>query len=74
MTDVKFSIQVDQHTNDTPKKRIVSVPSMSSIEEMRCPAFENIAEKKSTWSHGHADSKIPHLAFSPIRTPFTDVN
>ncbi|GMN35769.1 hypothetical protein TIFTF001_042281 [Ficus carica] len=65
---------VDQHTNDTPKKRIVSVLSMSSIEEMRCPAFENIAEKKSTWSHGHADSKIPRPSFSPIRTPFTDVN
>ncbi|EXB67891.1 125 kDa kinesin-related protein [Morus notabilis] len=65
---------VDQHNSTTPKKRIVSVPSLTSIEEMRSPAFENVAEKKLTWSHKHTESKIPHLAFSPLRTPFTDIN
>ncbi|PON72836.1 Kinesin-like protein [Parasponia andersonii] len=70
---------IDQHTNDTPKKRMVAVPSLALIEEMRTPAFEslrqeNSIEKTSTWNHSHIESKIPRLAFSPIRTPFADIN
>lgn len=72
--------QVDQHTSTTPKKRAITVPSLASIEEMRTPAFENlqiesISDNRSKL--GHHESKIPqllHMAASPNRTPFSDVN
>ncbi|XP_021289171.1 kinesin-like protein KIN-5B [Herrania umbratica] len=73
---------VDHHTNSTPKKRDIVVPSLASIEEMRTPSWENLkeeennSEKRSKW--GNSDSKthqqIAREAFSPNRTPFADVN
>ena len=58
------------------------MPSLASIEEMRTPSFkdvkeeENNSENRSKW--GNSESKIQQqiacMAFSPNRTPFTDVN
>ncbi|KAL9429121.1 hypothetical protein AB3S75_031015 [Citrus x aurantiifolia] len=72
---------VDQHTSTTPKKRAITVPSLASIEEMRTPAFENLQVENISEDNrsklGHHESKIPqllHMAASPNRTPFSDVN
>ncbi|KAL2509461.1 ATP binding microtubule motor family protein [Forsythia ovata] len=63
---------VDEHTNTTPKKRVIPVPSLESIEEMRAPApiVEVDSEKISKW--GSAESKILQscLEASMNRTPF----
>ncbi|KAK7345653.1 hypothetical protein VNO77_16261 [Canavalia gladiata] len=64
---------VDQNASSTSQKRIISVPSPTSFEEMRTLITEN----KSTENQLkliHAESKIPLHATSPIRTPFADVN
>ncbi|XP_060968909.1 kinesin-like protein KIN-5B [Cannabis sativa] len=61
---------IDDHSNETPKKRVVEIPSLKSIEEMR----SNIKNNKK---NNTTESKIPCLLlppFSPIRTPFADVN
>ncbi|XVF08039.1 hypothetical protein REPUB_Repub06bG0191100 [Reevesia pubescens] len=67
---------VDHHTNTTPKKRDIVMPSLASIEEMRTPSFEeeNNSENRSKW--GNNESKIQEqiAGFSPNRTPFADVN
>ena len=70
---------VDEQTGLTPKKRVIVVPSHTSIEEMRTQISEkedeNYSEKRSKWLQ--ADSKIPRLTTvvaSPNRTPFADVN
>ncbi|XP_044495874.1 kinesin-like protein KIN-5B [Mangifera indica] len=70
---------VDQHSSTTPKKRLITVPSLASIEEMRTAmAFENL-EEGNIVDHrsklGHNESKnMPIVAASPNRTPFADVN
>ncbi|KAL5740666.1 hypothetical protein ACOSP7_029548 [Xanthoceras sorbifolium] len=65
---------VDHHTSSTPKKRIIPVPSLASIEEMRTPSFENLIGSKL----GHPETKIQqqllHMTASLNRTPFADVN
>ncbi|KAK7853037.1 kinesin-like protein kin-5b [Quercus suber] len=58
---------VDNHTSTTPKKRVIVVPSLASIEEMRTPAYE-ISEKGVKLAL--TESKIPHLQ----RTPFAYLN
>ncbi|KAK2657957.1 hypothetical protein Ddye_011009 [Dipteronia dyeriana] len=74
---------VDLHTSSTPKKRIITVPSLASIEEMRTPS-ENLTEEENisynrSKSQGHPETKMQqqqllHMAASPNRTPFTYVN
>ncbi|KAH7512980.1 kinesin-like protein KIN-5B [Ziziphus jujuba] len=54
--------------NHMPNKKVIAVPSLASIEEMRSPAFENLNNKTAS----RIESKIPRL--SPIRTPFVDIN
>ncbi|KAK2455108.1 kinesin protein KIN-5D [Trifolium repens] len=62
---------VDKHTSSTSHKKVVSVPSLASIEEMRTSIREdNFIEKRLKWIE--VDSKIPRLAEN--RTPFADVN
>ncbi|KAK7355667.1 hypothetical protein VNO80_14927 [Phaseolus coccineus] len=59
--------------NERSQKRIISVPSPASFEEMRTL----ITEDKSTENPPrliHAESKISRLGASPNRTPFADVN
>ncbi|WJX11811.1 Kinesin-like protein KIN-5B, variant 2 [Trifolium repens] len=62
---------VDKHTSSTSHKKVVSVPSLASIEEMRTNIREdNFIEKRLKWIE--VESKIPRLAEN--RTPFADVN
>ncbi|KAA8518861.1 hypothetical protein F0562_016365 [Nyssa sinensis] len=61
---------VDQHTNMTPKKQVIAVPSLASIEEMRTPASEDLI--KNIVSENRP--KQPCVEASPNRTPFADVN
>lgn len=65
---------VDEHTNRTPKKRAIPVPSLESIEEMRAHIVEVHSEEISKF--GNAESKIlqPCLGASMNRTPFQNVN
>lgn len=70
---------MDEHSSTTPKKRVMVVPSLASIEEMREHAFDidkedNSSENRLKWTP--TESKIPHSTVSPIlqRTPFADVN
>lgn len=44
--------QVDEPSCSTPKKRAFNLPSIASIEELRTPAFEELA--KTFW-----DSRYP---------------
>ncbi|KAF7818539.1 kinesin-like protein KIN-5B [Senna tora] len=69
---------VDEHTSGTPKKRMIVVPSLVSIEEMRTQITEdnnNSENNRSKWMEA-AESKIPRLtppAASPNRTPFAHI-
>ncbi|CAK9320007.1 unnamed protein product [Citrullus colocynthis] len=70
---------VDQHSNSTPKKRVIAVPSLASIEEMRTPAHhlkEGIStENKLKWGL-MTEGKVQDGAvlLLPSRAPFTNVN
>ncbi|XP_058764607.1 kinesin-like protein KIN-5B [Vicia villosa] len=62
---------VDMNTSSTSHKKIVLVPSLASIEEMRTQITEDdSAENRLKWAH--FESKIPHPAEN--RTPFAEVN
>ncbi|CAI0472575.1 unnamed protein product [Linum tenue] len=81
--------EVDEDTSSRPERRVISVPSMSSIEKMRMsfPAAangsveeeeENVGYRLSSkWSHHHhhqmTESKNPQLVHSS-RAPLGDVN
>uniref|UniRef100_A0A5B7BVW2 Kinesin motor domain-containing protein n=1 Tax=Davidia involucrata TaxID=16924 RepID=A0A5B7BVW2_DAVIN len=65
---------VDQHTNMTPKKQVIAVPSMASIEEMRTPAFEDLVKNIISENRQKQQQQQPCLGASPNRTPFADVN
>jgi kinesin family protein 11 len=63
--------QVDKHTSSTSHKKVISVPSLASIEEMRTNIREdNFIEKRLKWIE--VEGKIQRLAEN--RTPFADVN
>ena len=73
--------QVDQQTSTTPKKQVIPVPSLASLEEMRTPSFEDLTrgmystEERPKW--GNVESKMQQergFEASPNRTPFADVN
>ncbi|KAK0585310.1 hypothetical protein LWI29_026650 [Acer saccharum] len=73
---------VDHHTSSTPKKRIITVPSLASIEEMRTPSSENLTEEENNnrSKSGHPETKMQQqqllhmMAASPNRNPFTYIN
>ncbi|CAL5398988.1 unnamed protein product [Camellia sinensis] len=72
---------VDQHTSTTPKLKIIVVPSLASIEEMRTPAVGDLMVNFTRPNLGYTESKIQQhqqglcLGASPNnRTPFADVN
>lgn len=76
---LKKDYLVDQQI--MPKQRVIAVPSLASIEEMRT-AFDktennSISKKKLNYSHTESN-KIQQeelsAAASPNRTPFADVN
>lgn len=53
-------IQVDEPSCSTPRKRTFNLPSVSSIEELRTPSFEELL--KSFW-----DAKSPKHANGDVR-------
>jgi len=53
-------IQVDEPSCSTPRKRPFNLPSVSSIEELRTPPFEELL--KSFW-----DSKSPKHGNGDVR-------
>ncbi|GMP50696.1 hypothetical protein CsSME_00017210 [Camellia sinensis var. sinensis] len=71
---------VDQHTSTTPKLKIIAVPSLASIEEMRTPAVGDLMANFTRPNLGCTESKIQQhqqgqcVRASPNRTPFADVN
>lgn len=71
---------VDLHKDTTPTKRVISVPSLASIDKMRTPIFENLKEEnrsinRSKWFQNEAKmQQVLNTAASPHRTPFSDVN
>ncbi|KAF5953795.1 hypothetical protein HYC85_006651 [Camellia sinensis] len=70
---------VDQHTSTTPKLKIIAVPSLASIEEMRTPAVGDLMANFTRPNLGCTESKIQQqqgqcVGASPNRTPFADVN
>jgi len=69
-----FSLHEKVDENERSQKRIISVPSPASFEEMRTL----ITEDKCTENPPkliYAESKISRLGgASPNRTPFADVN
>ncbi|XP_057471341.1 kinesin-like protein KIN-5B [Actinidia eriantha] len=73
---------VDQHTSTTPKMKVIAVPSLASIEEMRTSPMGDLTEKISSENRprcGSMESKIHQqqeacFGASQNRTPFADVN
>ncbi|CAA3002993.1 kinesin KIN-5B [Olea europaea subsp. europaea] len=65
---------VDKHTNRTPKKRAIPVPSLESIEEMRAHIVEVHSEAISKCSNAESKIMQPYLGASMNRTPFQNVN
>ncbi|CAL0299611.1 unnamed protein product [Lupinus luteus] len=65
---------VDHDTSSISQKRIVSVPSPASIEEMRTQITDDNTSLENRLKCIQAESKIPRLAASSNRTPFADVN
>ncbi|KAL2250547.1 kinesin-like protein KIN-5B [Sesamum indicum] len=60
---------VEQKTNVTPKKRVISIPSLESIEEMRTPICEVDTKNRSKLeNNGNKSLQDQH------RTPFQNVN
>lgn len=69
---------VDQHTDTTPKKRVLVVPSLESIEEMRTSSLEkhkgdDVSENVARWSQTGSKVQV-QMELSPNRTPFASVN
>ncbi|KAK4855898.1 hypothetical protein QYF36_012071 [Acer negundo] len=52
---------VDHHTSSTPKKRIITLPNLASIEEMRTPSSEKLTEEENISNNisklGHPETK-----------------
>ncbi|GFZ11044.1 ATP binding microtubule motor family protein [Actinidia rufa] len=73
---------VDQHTSTTPKMKVIAVPSLASIEEMRTSPMGDLTEKITSENRprcGSMESKIHQqqeacFGASQNRTPFADVN
>ncbi|KAK4396268.1 Kinesin-like protein KIN-5B [Sesamum angolense] len=60
---------VEQKTNVTPKKRVISIPSLESIEEMRTPICDVDTKNRSkSENNGNKSLQDQH------RTPFQNVN
>ncbi|KAL0409822.1 UNVERIFIED_CONTAM: Kinesin-like protein KIN-5B [Sesamum latifolium] len=60
---------VEQKTNVTPKKRVISIPSLESIEEMRTPICDVDTKNRSKLeNNGNKSLQDQH------RTPFQNVN
>ncbi|KAK4377543.1 hypothetical protein RND71_003839 [Anisodus tanguticus] len=68
---------VDTCTDKTPKKRLIQIPSLSSIEDMRTVISKVSMENEQKWSgaEGKNQRQLQQCTgVSPNRTPFADVN
>lgn len=66
---------VDQPSCSTPKKRSFNLPSITSIEELRTPAFEELL--KSFWeskASKYANGDIKQYILGDSRVPLTTIN
>ena len=87
MTDDSSAIlitqQVDEPSCSTPRKRSFNLPSMTSIEELRTPAFDELL--KSFWDLKYSkqsNGDVKHLAGAheaaqsvrDSRVPLTAIN
>ncbi|KAL8089767.1 hypothetical protein AgCh_039305 [Apium graveolens] len=66
---------VDQPSCSTPKKRSFNLPSITSIEELRTPAFEELL--KSFWeskASKYANGDIKQYNLGDSRVPLTTIN
>ncbi|XAR68983.1 Plus-end-directed kinesin ATPase [Bertholletia excelsa] len=63
---------VDQRTSTTPKRKVIAVPSLESIEEMRTPPIGDLVANFSI--ECKIQQQRPCFGASPNRTPFADVN
>ncbi|KAM3340261.1 kinesin-like protein KIN-5B [Capsicum galapagoense] len=68
---------VDMCTDKTPMKRVIQIPSLSPIEDMRTVISKVSLENEPKWS-GAEGKNLQQLqqcnGVSPNRTPFADVN
>ncbi|PIN15062.1 Kinesin-like protein [Handroanthus impetiginosus] len=60
---------IEEKTNVTPKKRVIPIPSLESIDEMRTPIYDVDAKNRSKWEK--TENKILQ---DQERTPFQEVN
>ncbi|KAM7509768.1 hypothetical protein LguiB_008643 [Lonicera macranthoides] len=74
---------VDQNTGtNTPTNRVIEVPSLASIEELRTPAFDDLISENipKCFNNNNESKKIIqqqqelNVGASPNRTPFASVN
>lgn len=76
-------LQVDEPSCSTPRKRSFNLPSVSSIEELKTPPFEELV--KSFWeskSGKHANGDVKHImaayeaaqSVRDSRVPLTAIN
>ncbi|XP_055808512.1 kinesin-like protein KIN-5B isoform X2 [Solanum dulcamara] len=66
---------VDMCTDKTPMKRLIQIPSLSSIEDMRTVISKVSLENEHKWSGGEGKNQRQQCTgVSPNRTPFADVN
>ncbi|KAL6966123.1 hypothetical protein U1Q18_042582 [Sarracenia purpurea var. burkii] len=73
---------VDQHNSSTSKIKVIAIPSLASIEEMRAAVIGDPMTKLTSENIpncGRTESKIqqgqpPCFGLSQNRTPFADVN
>ncbi|CAH1418273.1 unnamed protein product [Lactuca virosa] len=63
---------VDEPTCSTPKKRPFNLPSITSIEELRTPSFEELL--KYFWDSKSSSLKLPNGTTRDSRLPLTAIN
>lgn len=69
---LQYNDQVDQRKNETPKKQVINVPSLASIEEMRTLFSRNTLSEDNT-SVEKRSTKLGQDEANN-RTPFLEVN
>lgn len=65
---------VDEHTSTTPRKRVITIPSPASIEEMRTRLSEGNSENETRGDQTEGKLHQPIDSQPPDRTPFADMN
>lgn len=65
---------VDEHTSTTPRKRVITIPSPASIEEMRTRLSEGNSENETRGDRTEGKLHQPIDSQPPDRTPFADMN